>query len=95
MSAVAQAADAEPVAFDRDASQYEATRHLLNQLNKRKALTAEMVAEAIEEGDVDEQDIGKKGNLCLTLLHKWGAMAYEVVIDVEDKQVVTACERGR
>jgi len=61
MSAAAGTAD-----FDRDATNYEPTMHLINQLKDRKALTTEMVAEAIE-----------------------------VVIDVDNRKVVTACERGR
>jgi len=81
--------------FPRDASTYEPTMHLINQLKNRKPLTTEMVAEAIEQGKVDEADVSDEGNLCVTLLHEWGAMAYEVVIDVDNRKVVTACERGR
>lgn len=81
--------------FDRDASNYDATVHALDMLNDRKLLTGEMCAEAIEEGEVDDVDVSDKGNRCITLLHKWGAIHYEVVIDVEDKNIVTICDRGR
>jgi putative heme degradation protein len=84
-----------PSDFSREASDYEATNHLLEQLKyERQYLTTEMCAEAIEQGDVIGSEVSDRGNLCVELRHEWGAMTYVVVIDVDDRKVVTATDKG-
>lgn len=81
--------------FERDASEYDATRHALNRMRDRKMLTPEMAAEAIEEGMIHDANVSDRDNICVTLHHDWGVLKYEVVVDIERKRVVTICDRGR
>lgn len=79
----------------RDASQYEATTHLIQRIKERDCLSFDGVAETIEEGEVIDRELTDGGEETLTLRHKWGAVYYSVVISTVTQKVVTACEEAR
>jgi hypothetical protein len=76
----------------RDASDYEVTRHLKQRLRNggdRKVIEMDMIAEAIEEGEVTEQHNPNGG---LKIEYTWLMTDLRVGINVEDEKVVTAME---
>lgn len=87
--------------FSRSASDYEATMHVLQRIKEREMLTAELIAEAIEDGEVKNCEVsereGHEGDLVVTLDHtpKPGIVTYRVIINIDEREVITACERGR
>jgi hypothetical protein len=80
------------VEVSRDASDYEATRHLKQRLRNggdRKVIEWDMIAEAIEEGEVT-QDRGPKGGL--TIEYTWLMTDLRVGISPKNQTVMTAYE---
>jgi len=82
--------------FSRESDDYTASWHLMKDVLKpnERSITPEMVNEAIEKGKPIDTN-RREGDLVVTVRHKWGAMHYEVVLNVEVCEVITACESGR
>lgn len=75
----------------RDASEYEPKLHLLQRLREggeRKVLEYEMIAEAIEEGEVIEQRTKEE----VVINHQWLMTELNVVVNYHDKVIETAYE---
>lgn len=83
------------VSFDlsRDPSDYEASRHLIQRMRERDFLEADIITEAIEDGEVVEVDENKGGSdEAVKLRYDWLQSTFEVVLCPTEGVVQTAYE---
>lgn len=76
--------------MSREASEYEARLHLLQRLRdggQRTVIEMEMIAEAIEDGEVVEIDDNEA-----IINHQWLMTEFNVVVDIKAKEIETAYE---
>lgn len=76
--------------ISRDPSEYDPTVHLLQRLREggqRTVLEYDMVAEAIEDGEITEKDEDE-----VVIEYQWLQTEMKIVIDPEAKNIKTAYE---
>jgi len=80
--------------LDRDPSEYEASTHLIQRMRERDFLEADIITEAIEDGEVVKVDSNEGGSDSrgITLEYDWLMSTFQVVICPKDKVVQTAYE---
>lgn len=79
--------------LSRDPSNYEASTHLIRRMKERPCLEADVVTEAIEDGEVVEVDENKGGSdEAVKLRYDWLQTTFEVVVCPTEGVVQTAYE---
>ena len=79
--------------LDRDASNYEASTHLIQRMRERDFLEGDVVTDIIEDGDIVDVDSNDGGtDRCITLRGDWLFSTFEVKVCPKDKVVQTAYE---
>lgn len=79
--------------LSRSPSDYEASTHLIQRIKERKMLEADIVTEAIEEGEVIEVDSNEGGSdEAVKLRYDWLQSTFEVVLCPTEGVVQTAYE---
>lgn len=79
--------------LSRDPSDYEASTHLIQRMRERPMIEADVITEAIEEGEVIEADGNEGGSdEAVKLRHDWLQTTLEVVLCPEEGVVQTAYE---
>jgi hypothetical protein len=79
--------------LDRDASNYEASTHLIQRMREREMLEGDVVTDIIEGGDIVDVDSNEGGSdRCITLRGDWLFSTFEVKVCPKDKVVQTAYE---
>lgn len=79
----------------RNPSDYEITAHLRRRVDERVMVDFDIIAEAIEDGELIEitenQDEGDSRHNAV-IHYDWCFSSFEVVVGVEDRKVQTAVE---
>jgi hypothetical protein len=78
--------------LSREASDYEITAHLRRRMDERPVLEADIIAEAIEDGEVIEFNRSDDGRHNAVIEYDWLQSTFKVIVGVEDPKVQTAWE---
>jgi len=80
--------------LSRDPSEYRKADHLHRRMSEvdRKVIDNDMMAEAIEEGEVVDVNDNDGGRTNAVIRHQWLMTTFEVVVGVEDPVIQTAYE---